>query len=171
MDGRSRQQRRPQVVRQPAWLVSARIRQVRSSSRAGTDDDRLLQPLDRTIQVLVVDAVRGADADAFAGPDETISADGQRDPRPEVTDELAVALLQNLRALAVLLGPLADRSQHLEHERGRRGDLDGDRPDVDPVQGALQISVSGWKAAQANQKWSPWTTDSSWEPASGPEVA
>ena len=65
----------------------------------------------------------------------------------------------------------ADRSQHLEHERWWRGDLDGDRPDVDPVQGALQISVSGWKAAQANQKWSPWTTGSSWEPASGPEVA
>ncbi len=121
--------------------------------------------------MLVVDAVRGANADAFAGPDKASSAQRQRDPRPKVTDELAVALLQDIRALAVLLGPLADRSQHLEHERGRRGDLDRDRPDVDSVQGALQISVSGWKAAQANQKWSPWTTASSWEPASGPEVA
>lgn len=121
--------------------------------------------------MLVVDAVRGADADAFTSPDEAISAHRQRDPRPEITDELAVALLQDLRALAVLLGPLDDRSQHLEHERWWRSDLDGDRPDVDPVQGALQISVSGWKAAQANQKWSPWTTGSSWAPASGPEVA
>ena len=40
-----------------------------------------------------------------------------------------------------------------------------------PVDHGSQTRVPTANAAHANQKWLPWTTGSSWRPASGPSVA
>ncbi len=121
-DGGAGQQAGAKVVDDAVGLVRAKVGHLASTAGIRRDRDRLPQPADGTVEMLVVNPLRWRQRHTLACPDQSTEASGKPHLRPEIGHELIAVALQHLRALAVVSATLADRGQHLVHERSGSGD-------------------------------------------------
>lgn len=95
------------------------------------DLDELRQATNGTVEVFVLDAIRGQEAHGFTGPNTSRPTQRKRDRRPEVADQVVAGSLQHLSTLVRALHALPDGGEHLIDEWRGRVDVGNNRSDLE----------------------------------------